>query len=66
METFEVGLNAFCIMIITTSLRGKEVGCGSLNENGPHRLIYLNTWFQGGSSALGRIRMCATSGFEVF
>jgi len=30
--------------------------CGCLEENGHHRLFYLNTWFLVGWEYLGRIR----------
>lgn len=29
--------------------------CGSLNENGPHRLTYFNTWPPGGGSVWERL-----------
>ena len=39
MGTFEVELNAFCIMILLQSYEGQGVECGSLNVIGPHNLI---------------------------
>jgi hypothetical protein len=42
MGTFEVELNAFCVLIWPKAYRGQGVECGSLNENSPHRLICSN------------------------
>lgn len=44
MVSFEVGLNSFCIVIWLKAYEVLGVECGGLNENGLHRLIYLNTW----------------------
>jgi hypothetical protein len=46
MGTFEVGLNAFCI-IVTIRLRGQRVESGSLNRFEPCRFICFNAWPQG-------------------
>jgi hypothetical protein len=35
--------------------------CGGLNRNGPHRLIYLNTWHRGS----GTVRRCGLIGVGV-
>jgi hypothetical protein len=35
MGTFEVGLIAFLLYDMATSLWGQEVGCGGLSKNGP-------------------------------
>lgn len=35
MVTFEVGLNAFCIMILLQGYAGLGVKCGGLNINDP-------------------------------
>lgn len=54
----EVGLNVFCI--IAMSLCGPWHG--GLNENGPHRLLCLNTWSPHWWNYLGRIRQCGLGG----
>jgi hypothetical protein len=46
MGAFEVGLKAFCIMIWPHAHGSLGVECSSLNENGPHSLIYLSAWSQ--------------------
>ena len=38
MRTFEVKLNAFCIMILLQVYGGQGVECGSLNVTGYHNL----------------------------
>ena len=38
MRTFEVRLNAFCIMILLKAYGGQGVECGDLNVTGPHKL----------------------------
>jgi hypothetical protein len=42
MVSFEVGLNSFCIVIWLKAYEVLGVECGGLNENGLHKLIYLN------------------------
>ena len=43
MGTFEVGLNAFCIMLWLQAYGNQGVECDGLNRNGPHRLC-LDAW----------------------
>lgn len=47
MGTFEVGLNAFCIMRLLSACEGLGVECGNLNVIGPHKLIENGTirWY---------------------
>ena len=49
MATFEVGLNAFCILILLQAYGGQEVECDSLNVTGPCNLI--------GSGLLGGVAL---------
>lgn len=43
METVEVGLNAFSIVIWSQDFGGQEVEGGNLNAKCPHSLKHLNT-----------------------
>ena len=43
MGIFEVGLNAFCIMILLQAYGGQGVECGSLNVIGLHNLLARGT-----------------------
>jgi hypothetical protein len=40
--TFQVGSNAFCIMIWPQTVGNQGVEHDGLNENSPHRNIYVN------------------------
>lgn len=42
MESFEVGLDAFYLLIYLQAYGGQGTKCGVLNENDPHARIYLN------------------------
>ena len=53
METLQVGLNAFCFMILSQVYGNQGVECGSLNVIGPHNVI--------GS---GSIRRCSFVGVD--
>lgn len=52
METFEIGLKKFCIMVWAQtckgqgveSCKGQGVECGGLNGDSLHELIYVNIW----------------------
>lgn len=48
IRTFEVGQNTFFIVIWSQTYEDQRVDCGGLNENNPHRLIYLNAVFSVG------------------
>lgn len=50
MGTFEVGTDAFCIMIQLQAYGVQEVECDGLNENRLHNVTCLNSW-----SLAGRI-----------
>ena len=58
MRTFEVGLSAFCVMILSQSYGGQGVECGSLNVTGPLKIIGSGTISRcclvGGSVSLWR------------
>lgn len=43
IETFEVALNAFYIILWPRVYGGQGVECSGLNVNGPHRLMLYNT-----------------------
>ena len=43
METFEVGLNEFCLMILLEDYMGQGVECSSLNVISFHNLIESGT-----------------------
>lgn len=44
MGTFEVGLNAFCIVMLPWHFGGQGVKCGDLCENACPQFWTLNTW----------------------
>lgn len=48
--------NGILYYVYSHELEGQGGECGSLNETGPHRFLYLNTWSPGGGTVLGRIR----------
>ena len=54
MGTFEVGLNAFCIILWLQAYGGQGVECGGLNRYGSLRLMCLNAW----PIRSGTIRRC--------
>ena len=56
IRTFEVGLGTFCVMIWLGAYGVQVMGCDSLNDDAPHRLIGLNTWSIVGRTVWGRIR----------
>jgi len=47
MRTFEVVLNAFCIMLWLQAYGNQGVECGGLNRFGPQKLACLNAWHIG-------------------
>ena len=55
MGTLEVGLNASCIMKCIQIDGGQGVEYGSLNKNGPHRIIYLHAWSLGNGNTCERL-----------
>lgn len=54
METFEVGLNVFCVVLWLQAYGGQGVEYGGLNETSPYRIIYLNAWSLAGRTVLRR------------
>ena len=54
METFEVGINAFCIMILLQDTGSQEVKCGSVDITDPHNLI-----------GNGALRRCGFAGVHI-
>lgn len=54
----------FQLFLRTVCMRVNSVTylCGSLNEGGPHGLMYLDTWCPGWWVSFGRIRKCSFVG----
>ena len=59
MGTFEVELNAFCIIIWLEAHGSQGLQCGSLNENVFFRLIFLNVFSIAGRTVWERLRVVA-------